>query len=441
MKRPKLVQRFLAQKREKRRLKVIALARGLRLEWAKRRETDPPYHPRTLEILREHIPLHIYRGKSKVETIRIPEVFSIVDDPEGALNTIYQLVAYSTRRRPPREIQFDHYELTTFDLAAEGILDSVAVTFRQARSRTKGKLVLRGKFPKDASANRFIRAVGIIKNLKLEPYFLRREDQRDLRILRFFSFKKRLRLSEQSPSELASQELVDYFNECLLTSGFELTAGARHELALYAGEVLDNATQHSGTEEWVLVGYVDLSTPDRICEISIFNFGRSFADTFNALPNDHFTRQFVDPFVDLHKQKGFFGSGWEPDNLLTVAALQGFVSSRNESNRDTRGNGTVDLIEFFQRVHGTTVLEGMQPARMSIISGRTAIYFDGKHRMAPDSTGRDIIAFNSANALSKPPDKSHVKCLTEAHFPGTIVSIRFPLPNKVTREVSSDDKQ
>ena len=439
MKRSEPAQKFLAQKREKRRLKIIAAARMLRQDWAKRRESNPPYHPRTLEILRKHIPIDIYKGKSKVETIKIPETFSFVDDPQGALDTIYQLVALSTRRRPPREIHFDHSNLIKFDLAAEGILDSVAVAFRQARKRTKGKLVLRGTFPTDNSANRFIRAVGIIKNLKLEEYFLRREDERDLRILRFFSFKTRLKVSEQSPSELASKELVDYFNDCLIASGFELTRSARHELALYAGEVLDNAAQHGGTEEWVLVGYVDLSTSERICEISIFNFGNSIADTFDALPANHFTRQFIDPFVELHRKSGFFGSGWELDNLLTVAALQGFVSSKNETHLDTRGNGTVDLIDFFQRVHSTTILEGMQPARMSIISGRTVIYFDGKHKMSKDNTGRDIIAFNSRNSLEKPPDRTHVQCMKGIEFPGTIVSIRFPLPRKVTREVSSHE--
>ena len=439
MKRPLQIQKFLSQKRERRRLREIAAERLLRREWAKRRENFPTYHPKTLKILQKHIPDGIYGGKDKIETIKIPENFSIIDDTEGALNSIYQLVAFATRRPPPREIRFDHSNLTTFDLAAEGILDTVAVTFRQERRRTKGKLVLRGTFPLDAAANRFIRAVGIIKNLQLQQYFLRRDEEQALKILRRMSYKARLRVSEQSPSERAARDLVDYFNDCLTVGGFELTKGARHNLALYAGEVLDNAAQHSETDEWVLVGYLDLATSDHICELTIFNFGKTFADTFLTLPPDHYTRTFVDPFVDLHRSKGFFGSGWTPANLLTVAALQGYVSCKNESDQDTRGNGTVDLINFFQRVHRATLREGMEPPRMAIISGETVIYFDGRHSMAPDKMGRPIIAFNSQNTLEKPPDHTHVKCLRKVKFPGTIVSIRFPLPSGVTREVSNND--
>ena len=75
-----------------------------------------------------------------------------------------------------------------------------------------------GTLPSDPSANRFIRSVGIIKNLKLTPYYLRREEERELKILRFMSYTALLKASEQSPSERAARRLVDYFNECLLVS-------------------------------------------------------------------------------------------------------------------------------------------------------------------------------------------------------------------------------
>ena len=440
MKRHARAQQFLSAKREKRRLKLIAEERQQRKESYRRAAAGLLHSPATLRILQKHIPKRTYAGKDRKETIPIPRVFSIVDGTESALETIYKLVAISKRARPPREIFFDHSALVKFDLTAEAILDIVAIDFKRTRRLSKGGLRLSGMFPIDAAANRFIRAVGIIKNLELSEYYLRREEEQDLRILREMSYRALLRVSEESPSERAARRLVDYFNECLLVRDLELTQEGRHQLAIYAGEVLDNAVQHSGAEDWVLVGYLDLSTPEQVCEISIFNFGKSYADTFLELPSEHFMRQYVDPFVDLHRKKGFFGRGWEPDNLLTVVALQGQVSSKNETDQDTRGNGTIDLVNFFQGVHTGSQSKGMQNARMVIISGRTRILFDGTHKMDRDANGRAIIAFNSANNLEIPPVRTHVECLERVGFPGTIVSIRFPLLQGATRHMSEKNE-
>lgn len=427
-------QKFLSEKRERRRLKNIADEKRRRMELA-RRKGIPFYTPQTLHILQQYIPQDVVEGGNLTEIITIPKTFSIVEDTENALKIIYKLVAFSNRHPSPEEIYFDHSALTNFDLTAETILDVVALDFKRVQRQAKKEFLLRGKFPTDASANRFIRAVGIIKNLKLSRFYLPTEEEQKLKILRCTSYATLLRVSEASPSERAARKLVDYFNKCLAVSNLELTARGRHRLVLYTGEVLDNATQHSGTKDWVLAGYLDPDSPERICEISIFNFGRSYADTFLNLPRGHFMRQLVDPFVELHRKRGLFRQGWEPDNLLSVIALQEQVSAKKESYQDTRGNGTVDLIQFFQDIHSETPIKGNQTAKMVIISGRTRILFDGKHAMAPDSKGRQIIAFNSENSLEKPPDKTHVKCLNGIQFPGTIVSIRFPLPQKAIQSV------
>ena len=434
-------QKFLYNKREKRRLQNIAAERTKRKKLAKLQDWPLIYTPQTLKILQKNIPQGIYPGKNISERITIPRNFSIVDDPENALKTIYQLVAFSSRRRPPREIFFDHSALTNFDLAAEEILDVVALDFKRIRKRAKGGLQLRGRFPFDSSADRFIKAVGIIKSLNLTSRYLRKEDEQELKILRFLSYRALLRALEESPSERAARKLVDYFNECLEVIGRQLTVDGRHYLSIYAGEVLDNAIEHSGTHDWVLAGYLDLDTPERICEISIFNFGLSFAETFANLSPEHFTRQYVDPFVAIHKKKGLFQSGWEPENLLSVIALQGQISSKNHSSQDIRGNGTIDLMTFFQKVYRETSSRKDQAAKMVIISGKTYILFDGKYKMSPDKEGRQIIAFNSRNDLRRPPAQTHVKCLKGVKFPGTIVSIRFPLPRIATQDVIREQRR
>ena len=434
-------QKFLSEKREKRRLKNIAVERMRRKALAKHRDGLLLYLPQTLKILQRHIPKGVHPGKEKSETIKIPSTFSIVDNTENALRTIYQLVVFSSRRRPPREIYFDHSDLVNFDLAAEEILDIVALDFQRIRRWAKGGLQLSGKFPASILANRFIRAVGIIKNLELTPFYLRHEEEKSLKILRCLSYRALLRASEVSPIERAAQRLIDYFNECLETSGRQLTEYGRQKLGEYAGEVLDNAIEHSETQDWVLAGYLDLSTPERVCEISIFNFGKSYADTFSELPEDHFTRRVVDPFIEIHQKKGFFRQGWERDNLYTVAALQECISSKNENQSDNRGSGTVDLIQFFQEVYGEKRPQDGRRAKMVIISGKTYILFDGRYEMLPDSNDRQIIAFNSENTLELPPDQTYVKCLDGVEFPGTIVSIRFPLPRGATEGVGRRDER
>lgn len=440
MKRQNETQKFLSTKREQRRLHQIRAKRKRHKKNLESEPYDPRYLPRTLKILRDYVPTNIIEGKNIAEKIKIPQTFSIIDDTERALRTIYQLIAFSKRKHPPIEVFFDHSRLATFDLAAEAILATAAVNFRHSLSGTRRGLRLRGYFPIDSAANRFIRAVGIIKNLNLRPYFLDPEEERKLRVLRFKSYNARLRVYEQSPTERAAQMLVKYLNSCLAFGGFELTEGGRHELICYAGEVLDNAYQHSGTDHWVLVGYMDPASQERMCELTIFNLGKSFADTFLDLQEDHYTRQFVDPFVELHQRRGFLGSRLSLEDLLTVVALQGHVSSKNASANDTRGIGTIDLIQFFQRVHQATQKHGGPSARMVIVSGKTRVQFDGTYSMAPDHSGRPIIAFNSQNRLDLPPDRSHVRSLNGVEFPGTIVSVRFPLSKDVTRRVRKNDE-
>ena len=96
-------------------------------------------------------------------------------------------------------------------------------------------------------------------------------------------------------------------------------------------------------------------------------------------------------------------------------------------------------IQFFQDVRSERKSKGARPAEMVIISGRTRILFDGTHKMERAPDGRHIIAFNTKNDLRYPPDRSHVKCLRDVEFPGTVVSIRFPLPEGATQDVREKD--
>lgn len=164
-----------------------------------------------------------------------------------------------------------------------------------------------------------------------------------------------------------------------------------------------------------------------MCEIAIFNFGNTIAETFQRLPRDSFTYKQVKAYLDTHSQRRLFSTGWRHEDLFTLIALQGNVSSKNNNPQDTRGNGTVDLIEFFQRVHAECAVAKDAQATMSLISGSTVIFFDGRYQMRPNENGIKVIAFNDDNNLLQRPSSSCVRQLRGATFPGTLISLKFPL--------------
>ena len=190
---------------------------------------------------------------------------------------------------------------------------------------------------------------------------------------------------------------------------------------------MGNAEDHPGFADWTIQGYLDNSLDTPICEIAIFNFGKSIAETLKELPSNSYTWLQVDPYVKLHNGRNFFSKTWSQSDLLTLIALQGHVSSKNNDLEDTRGQGMGDLIDFFQRMHNDCAPESRSKAKMVVLSGGTYILFDGKYQMRESTTHGRVIAFNAENDLHSKPDPAYVRSLESFHFPGTVISIRFPL--------------
>lgn len=87
------------------------------------------------------------------------------------------------------------------------------------------------------------------------------------------------------------------------------------------------------------------------------------------------------------------------------------------------------FIEFFQDMYEickSNMIEAK--AQMTVISGSTCVLFDGTYRLATAAPGSGkTIAFNSTNDLTKRPDSKYVHGMNGVHFPGTVISVRFPL--------------
>ena len=393
-----------------------------------------PYKSETLDLLNDPL---LGKGIKRIpyRQINIPNVFSIIDNPAPTLTIIKQIATYSRYGIKIKEILINHNDLKSIDLAAESILDlSIMEIDREVKSHNR-KLLIKGYYPADKRLKRFIKAIGIIKNLEITHEYLPKKEQKDLKIfqMRNSKYSQRDNIDQSDYKESTVVDFVDHINSCLKSNGRALKAESIVQLADYAGEIIANVEDHTSLNDWSIVGYLDNKHEPHVCEITIFNFGNTMASTLKDLPDEHYTKKIISPYVDLHKKSGWFTKYWCENDLLTLIALQGDISSKNSNQEMDRGQGTVEMIEFFQQVHKECVKDNKSCARMAILSGSTHILFDGTYTMTA-ANNRKIIAFNDDNDLNKIPDKKYVTNLGDIYFPGTIISIRFPLQAAQTQK-------
>lgn len=364
--------------------------------------------------------------------VKIPSKLSIIDYPEVAIELACNFANTTLNLREIKKVIFNHKDLIDYDLAANALLDIVAselaYTYRVRGSRRR--LRCEGSLPKKPEVKRFIRAIGIIKHLDIKHEAPSPKEAGQLKVFdsrrKYYSPEKRG--TGNGKRDVTVARFVDHIDQCLSIQGRSLTSLGKQNLAEYLSEILNNAEDHAGFIDWTIQGYLDISATTPKCEIAIFNFGQSISESLGSVGEDSYTWKQIKPYLEMHEVKKVFGRDWRREDLLTVIALQPHVSSKNYSSTDSRGQGTVDLIQFFQTVFDECTDDPSQRATMAILSGSTYIKFDGTYRLSDDPhTGRRQIAFNKDNDLFQRPDGGHVRSLDELHFPGTIISIRFPL--------------
>jgi hypothetical protein len=367
------------------------------------------------------------KGRVRFEA---PEDFSMMDNPIGTITALGEFAIKLTMQRV-RSVRIDLSRVKSYDLAANALLDVLVEEVTVKARQTRRKISWSGSYPADVEQRRLVRSLGVIKFLEVSHEYTSSDEASFVEAFHARSkhYIRATRANETDKKSRVTQKFADHINKCLGRIGRVLQPGSRKKLCDYVSEILDNAEEHAGMFDWTIQGYLDTSSPDPICEIAILNFGRSIAKSIIELPGDHYTRNKVQPYLDAHSRNHFFSNGWHVDDLCTLIALQGSVSSKNLSDDDTRGNGTVDLITFFQKVSNECRDQAGSSggARMTLISGSTAILFDGRYEMTKRGNGPGIIAFNEQNDLLVKPDPTCVMHLTGVPFPGTVLSIKFPL--------------
>jgi hypothetical protein len=365
-------------------------------------------------------------------TVEFPETFSFIEAPDDALSAIYQLVdsCNSGNRRTVRIRQDGCKEI---DYGAE----AVASILTKAASSGHG-VRFRGTYPEEREPQLVVRAAGIPKYLGISDP--------NLPNFNFFTLHHGRKNDKQwghlsAEKERVSEEFIQYLQDSLHTSGYELNEEGEEYISGLVGEVITNCEDHAGRDDWWIGGYTRLNATLGVadCHVSIVNFGNTIYETILEMPKDTEQYEVFSELVNKHSKPKPLGAGFREEELWTLYALQQnvsrFRSNTNSAGRD-RGQGTADMIRFFQRLGGTNV-EGLNP-KMVVVSGSTCILFDDDYEMTDETESlSSVITFNDEDKLSLPPDKDKVKQLTN-YFPGTIMSLKFYLDRDYLKQETSE---
>jgi hypothetical protein len=405
---------------------------------AARRRRDARRQPvkraRSESLIIEHYALRIKQKKErrrKEVTLEVPKTFSFIESPDSAIEFLSAVVR-AVRARTP-SIKIDHSACKRLDLCAEAVLSAIAFEGRQALgSRFSGWL------PVDNE----LRSIALASGL---PKFLggAREEFKEFHCFPLrHGHMRRERARRSSEREHVATELTTYFESCYSLRGWRLGDDALEFLSTIVGEVIGNAEDHSRERDWWAAAYLRESNNGgpADCHLAIFSFGQTIHQSLLLLGPRSYLRRQLDSLTRTHAVRGFFQPDrWTEENLWTLYALQEGVSRYNSADKalnTDRGQGTADMIEFFQELGGNA--SGHAPPKMCVVSGATQILFDDKYAMSKKQVAvgfrRRVLAFNASNDLSERPNTNNVRPLKH-FFPGTLISLRFFVDDKYLSEL------
>lgn len=212
----------------------------------------------------------------------------------------------------------------------------------------------------------------------------------------------------------------------LSENGYELDPDVKKKLRAIINETLENAVFHSDSGWWICASVHQEKDGVGLLEIAVFNFGGSMAESLATSPPESKTHEHIESLRQEHQRKGAFNEKWTEDNLLGLFAIQD-GNSRFGLERE-RGGGTHKIVRIFQFI--SDIASNPSDCRLGWVSGRTAIFLDGRYGLGPSKVagrmGREDIAFNTPNDLYEVPDGLSVVNLQHV-FPGTLLKLQFPL--------------
>lgn len=372
-------------------------------------------------------------NKTKIK-LPMPPDFCIFSNPESVIKLCGNVFSLFKKNRVT-SIEINHNSTKKYSLGSEVLFGLSCAEGERYRAINNLKQIrLLGNLPVNKDHEYIIRDLGILS--ELDSLTISKGVERDPFLVHVFKSEC---LTHDTPSALALDaknkttiDVILHLNRCLQDYQLELKEDAAQRFKNCISEMLDNAIEHCNLTHpaWYVRSYLNSNGVDKFFELTILNFGCSYAESFTRLGKDHFAREFVDKYIRQHK------NSVDEAALYTVVALQGRVSSKNTNDMDTRGQGTIVLIESFEQMYQEIkklrpMLRSGCESVMNLISGNTIIHFDGMYhsRSIPldDGAERVIYAINQEQDLKIPPSKIHVRTMKNAFFPGAMINIRLPL--------------
>ncbi|WP_428614242.1 hypothetical protein [Pseudoalteromonas sp.] len=417
---------------EKRKRKTKALKRAKRLKKIDISDS---------ELLQKFYSGNIHSSKVSAlvntNTFRIPKNFSLYDDAESVFATLNRFTSLALLSNSGTTFWVNHSSVKNTSLTSEFLLGLFAKEISKVKSNSGQSIKFKGKgkLPnKSILINDIVSQVGIASELDAMVTAGVSSDTSKIHV-----FKDSCKLVESATADASdhknkvANDFIEHISEALLDHSLCLNGDASDMIKGCLGEIIDNIEEHSGltAPKWFIRGYVNNNHKNKMLEFTVLNIGKSIFDTFNDLPDGSYSKEIVRKYCELHESKGI-----SKEALTTVASLQGSISSKNFSQKDTRGHGTIKLIETFEEIHRDYLKlrcpeDKNSLSNMLLISGRTVIKFDGTYESITlqDENGdgeRVIFPFNN-EGLRESPDTKYVEIMGSMRFPGTIISIQIPL--------------
>ena len=352
-------------------------------------------------------------------TIIIPKIFNLIDNPNESLDILKE-INYVFEKTRCRELHFDYSNCINLGLDASVICDLLVKNGKEYRKGIGKKITLSGNLPQGYYNQELFFNSGLLRHLKL----IKREDKLVERLEPFVDNKE--------VNKLANDTII-YYNKCLQRYGVELNRDGIDYFNKLVGEIIGNASEHSGKNgDWYVSGHFTQAGNEECGRGSLvfISIGNTIYENLKYNTKSEDTKNKLEEHLKLHKP--LFGINWNEETSLTVLGLQYKISSETDLNHPDRGTGTIKFIDSFSQLGKK--IDGDNP-KMSILSGKTHILFDGTYNLEEKYIGGTkikTIAFNKSNNIKEKPDQKYVKLLKN-YFPGVIISVNFYVDKRYLR--------
>lgn len=385
-------------------------------------------------------------SSSENGVIKMPRIFSLVDNPEESILTIRRIIN-ALLFENNQEVFLDYAYCAKADVGAQALMDIILMEYNKFANRCSkisrpSDLHLfpsgfGGRNINDGNLKKMMFSVGSPSCLGIKT-----NEYPDIIPFKMCSrcmltANDRNHLSELK--DLDTTYAVDYVVDCLAKMNKKLTPKRLNDLSIVIGEILINAEEHSTLNHRFSVGYFqDTNENGRhygLLKLVIMNFGASIYETFKHNPTCPVeTKKLMTALSETYTKRGLFKSKeFEEETLWTLYALQQGVTSVAGKRR---GSGTIQFIRSFFNIKGSQEVDNI--SRMVLHSGRTQVIFDGTYGITEKVDGNNkfnMMTFNHSGKIEDMPDKRYVRA-TDLYFPGTYIAANILLNDDDIKENS-----